>query len=237
MWNFFFRRRQRPQAQGLRFTVIAPETRGQDETMALRENINDLGAAAALQQAIEASRPRSNRTMTSQTMSLHVRTHVSAVSDDSEDFIRNPYSDTGRRQQRQAVASPTSPLAVASPAHIADSIDEDYVEVDSPSGEEEQQPQGIRRNLIMDPVGTLLHITAAAALTAGPPGREYITSGPPPPEQRGRRSQSCSSVHLPPPSRPLSPVLTQRPRAISNPVYSDRPRIHTRSRVHCKYIQ
>lgn len=239
MWNFFSRfrqrRAQRQQAQGFRFTVIAPQTRGQDETIALRENINDLGATAALQRIIEANRPQSDRLMTSQTTSLHVKTNVSAVSADSEDYIRNPYADTGRRQPRQTGGSTSSPLAVAppappaplaQPAQAADSMEDDYVEVDTPEGEELVEPQSIRSNLITDPVGTLLHVAAAATLAAGPPGRQYITSGPPPPDQRGRaRAHSSSQVSpLLTPSAPLSPALTQRPRACSNPVLSGRRR-------------
>lgn len=236
MWNFFSRfrqsRAQRQQAQGFRFTVIAPQTRGQDETIALRENINDLGATAALQRIIEANRPQSDRLMTSQTTSLHVKTNVSAVSADSEDYIRNPYADTGRRQPREAGASTSSPLAVAppaqpaQPAQPADSTEDDYVEVDTPEGEELVEPQSIRSNLITDPVGTLLHVAAAATLAAGPPGRQYITSGPPPPDQRGRaRAHSSSQVSpLLTPSAPLPPALTQRPRASSSPVLSRRRR-------------
>ncbi|KAG6363536.1 hypothetical protein INS49_008637 [Diaporthe citri] len=179
MWNFFSRMRQRraqrQAAQGFRFTVIAPQTRGQDETMVLRDNIDDLGATAALQQVIEASRPRNGREMSSQTTSLHVRTHVSAVSADSEDYIRNPYSDTGRRPPRQERGPPSSPLAVAPPAQPASSTEDDYVEVDKPNVEEREESQSISRNLIVDPVGTLLHTAAAATLAAGPPGRQYIT--------------------------------------------------------------
>lgn len=232
MWNFLFRRRQHQQGQGLRFTVIAPPTRGQDETMALRDNIDDLGATAALHQVIDASRPQSDRTMSSQTTSLHVTTHVSAVSEDSEDFIRNPYADSGRRPRRQEVASPSSPLAVTAPAQATSSIEDDYVDVERPDGAEagEQQP-GSFRNFITDPLGTLLHTTAAATLASGPQGRQYITSGPPPPEQRGRRPQSSSEVRpLTTPRLPRHQILTQRPRAASDPAYGSRPRMSSRTR-------
>ena len=229
MWNFFWHRRQR-----FRFTVIAPQTRGQEETLLLRDNIEDLGAAAALHQVIEASRPRRDRMLSSQTVSLHVRTNVSAVSADSEDFVRNPYADAGRRPPRQEGGSSSSPLAVAHPAETENSIEDDYFDVDRPDGcEAGEEPQGIRMNLLMDPVGTLLHLGAAATLTAGPPGRQYITSGPPAPDQRGRRDRRSNSQvrPLPTPNVPLPPVLTQRPRAASNPVLGGRPRIsaHTRS--------
>lgn len=232
MWNFLFRRRQQQQGQGLRFTVIAPPTRGQDETMALRDNIDDLGATAALHQVIDASRPQSDRTMSSQTTSLHVTTHVSAVSEDSEDFIRNPYADSGRRPRRQEGASPSSPLAVTSPAQATSSIEDDYVDVERPDGAEagEQQP-GSFRNFITDPLGTLLHTTAAATLASGAPGRQYITSGPPPPDQRGRRPQSSSDVRpLTTPRLPRHQILTQRPRAASDPAYGSRPRMSSRTR-------
>lgn len=230
MWNWLFRRRERKQDRGLRFTVIAPETRGQEETMVLSENTDDLGATVALQQVIEASRPRGDRTMSSQTTSHHIKTHVSAVSEDSEDYIRNIYTDTGRRPRRREGVSPSSPLAAAPPAQATSSIEDDYAEVDRPDGSEAgEEPQSFRRNLIKDPVGTILHATAAAVLASGPPGREYITSGPPPRDQRGRRARNRSQVSLlPSPSEPPSPALTQRRRAFSSPAYiaySERPRI------------
>lgn len=232
MWNFFFGRSKRQQARDLRFTVIAPEPRGQEETMALRENIDDLGAAAALQEVIEASRPRTERTMTSQTMSIHIKTHVSAVSDDSEDYIRNIYTDTGRRPRRTEGLSPSSPLAAAPPAQATGSIENDYVDVAIPNGKESgEAPQSFRRNLIVDPVGTLLHATAAAALVSGPPGRQYITPGPPPPNQRGCRARRSSEVRiLPIPSEPVSPAHTPRRRAFSSSVHIGGPRIRARSR-------
>lgn len=215
MWNFFWRRRQRRQPQQeFQWTVIAPETRGQDETRALRDNADDLGAAAALRQVIEASRPQNNRVLSSHTTpNLSLTTHVSAVSEDSEDFVRNPYTDTGRRQPRQEGSSTSSPLSVISPTQAAESVD-DYVSVERSNGERVEQPQSIRRNLLTDPVGTFLHLTAAATLAAGPPERQYITSGLPPPDQRGR-AQSASQGQPPAQPRPL--VLTQRHRAVSSP--------------------
>lgn len=232
MWNFFFGRRERRQARDLRFTVIAPEPRGQEETMALRENIDDLGAAAALQEVIEASRPRGDRTMTSQTTSIHIKTHVSAVSDDSEEYVRNIYTDTGRRPRRKEGVSPSCPLAAAPPAQATSSIVNDYVDVAIPNGKQSgEAPQSFRKNLIVDPVGTLLHATAAAALASGPPGRQYITPGPPPPDQRGRRARRSSEVRLLPiTSGPLSPAHTPRRRAFSSSVHSGGPRIRARSR-------
>lgn len=231
MWNFFSRlrqrRTQRQAAQGFRFTVIAPETRGQNETIALRDNIDDLGAAAALQQVIEASRPRvrDNWTVTSQTASLHVKTNVSAVSSDSEDYIRNEYTDTGRRPPRQQGGPASSPLAVAPAAQSAESKEDDYIEVDKADIEVREKPQSTVRNLVTDPVGTLLHVGAAATLVSGTPGRQYIRSGPPPPDQRGRvptQSGSKVSLLLTP---PLSPALTERSRAASSPAYSCRRRM------------
>lgn len=217
MWNFFWRKRQRRQQQQERdfqWTVIAPETRGQEETRALRDNADDLGAAVALRQVIEASRPRNNRVLSSHTTPhLSLTTQVSAVSADSEEFIRNPYIETGRRQPRQDDGSTPNPPAVVSPTQGADSVDE-YVSEDKSDNERFEQPQSIRRNLLTDPVGTFLHLTAAATLAAGPPGRQYITSGPPPPDQRGR-AQSVSQVRPPAVPRPL--VLTQRHRAVSSP--------------------
>lgn len=231
MWNFLFRRRQRQQGQGFRFTVVAPQTRGQDETMALRDNIDDLGATAALQQVIDASRPQSDRTLSSQTTSLYVRTRVSVVSEDSEEFIRNEYTDSGRRPRRHEVALPSSPLAVTSPAQATSAIEDDYVEVERPDGGEAgEQPRSFR-DLVMDPIGTLLHTTAAATLASGAPGRRFITSGPPPPEQRGRRAQSSSEVRpLLNPRLPRHQILTQRPRAASDPAYGSRPRMSSRTR-------
>lgn len=228
MWNFFSRiGRRRAQPQRFRFTVIAPETRGQGETMVLRDNINDLGATAALQQVIEASRPRNSRELSSQTTSLHVKTHVSAVSADSEDFIRNPYLDTGRRPPRQEGGPPSSPLAVAPPAQTASSSEDDYIEVDRPEVEELEEPQIKSSNLIADPLGTLLHVAAAGTLAAGSPGRQYITSGPPPLDQRGIfRAPSGSQVSLLlTPSPPLSPAPTQRSRAASSPACNCRRRM------------
>lgn len=229
MWNFFSRmgqrRAQRQAAQRFRFTVIAPETRGQDETLALRDNIDDLGAAAALLQVIEASRPRGRGEWTTQTTSLHVRTNVSAVSSDSEDFIRNEYADTGRRPPRREGGLPSSPLAVAPAAQPADSKEDDYVEVDKLAVEVREEPQSTLRNLITDPVGTLLQVGAAATLASGPPGRQYITSGPPPPDQRGRVPAQSGSKVSPLLTPPLSPALTQRSRAASSPAYSCRRRM------------
>lgn len=231
MWNWLFRRRQQQQGQGFRFTVVAPQTRGQDETMALRDNVDDLGATAALQQVIDASRPRGERTMSSQTTSLHVTTRVSAVSEDSEEFIRNEYTDSGRRPRRQEVASPSSPLAVTSPVQATGAIEDDYVDVERPDGGEADEQPGSFRNFIMDPVGTLLHTTAAATLASGTPGRQYITSGPPPPYQRGRRPQSSSEVRpLLTPRLPRHQILTQRARASSEPAYGSRPRMSSRTR-------
>lgn len=259
MWDFFSRITQRStqrqqQAQGFRFTVIAPKTRGEAETMALRENAEDLGAAAALVQVIEASTPPRARLVERQTVSLHVRTHVSDVSADSEEYIRNPYEDTGRRRRspRQQVAnspssplavnsavqasnSPSSPLAAVSFAQDSESSEEDYVEVEIPEeipeGAEIVEPQSLASNLLEDPVGTFLHVAAAAVLVSGPPGRQYVSSGPPPPDQRGGRARSSTVVRLlPTPSVPLPPVLTRRPRAHSSPVESDTSRIRPRLR-------
>lgn len=215
MWNFFWRRRQRRQPQQeFQWTVIAPETRGQEETRILRDNADDLGAAVALRQVIEASRPRNNRVLSSHTTpNLSLNTHVSDVSADSEDFVRNPYTDTGRRKPRQEGGSTSSPLSVISPTQAAESVD-DYVSEERSNSERVEQPQSIRRNLLTDTVGTFLHLTAAATLAAGPPGRQYITSGPPPPDQRGR-AQSASQGRPPAIPRPL--VLTQRHRAVSSP--------------------
>lgn len=205
--------------------------------MVLRDNIDDLGAAAALQQVIDASRPRTDRVLSSETVGMQLRTHVSDVSTDSEDFVRNPYADNGRRPPRQEFSLPSSPLAVAHPAvapETAESIEDDYVEVETPGTDEvEEEPQRAGRNLLTDPVGTLLHLGAAAALTAGSPGRQFITSGPPPPDQRGRRARRSSSQGrlLPTQSVPLSPVLARRPRAASDPAIRSRPLVtaHTRS--------
>lgn len=260
MWDFFSRitqsrTQQQRQAQGFRFTVIAPQARGEAETMALRENAEDLGATAALVEVIEASTPPRARLVERQTVSLHVRTHVSDVSADSEEYIRNPYEDTGsrRRSPRHQVAnSPSSPLAVnsavqasnlpSSPlaavtfaAQDSDSADEDYVEVDIPEeipeGAEIVEPQSLASNLLEDPAGTILQVAAAAVLASGPPGRQYVTSGPPPPDQRGGRARSSTEVRLlPTPSVPLPPVLTRRPRAHSSPVESGTSRIRPRLR-------
>lgn len=220
MWNFLWRGKQRKQWQQdereFKWTVIAPETRGQEETMALRDNADDLGAAVALRQVIEASRPRSRRELSSHTTpNLRATTHVSAISADSEDYVRNPYTDTGRRQPRQDGGATSSPLAVVSPTRAADSVD-DYANDDRSNSQKVEQPQSIRRNLLTDPVETLLHLTAAAALASGPPGRQYITSGPPPPDQRGRAQTNSQAQPLATP-RPPRRALTQRHRAASSP--------------------
>jgi hypothetical protein len=148
MWNFFWRRKDRKQRQQadreFRWTVIAPETRGQEETMALRENADDLGAAVALRQVIEASgrRPQNNRVLSSQTVpNLIVVTHVSAVSADSEEYIRNPYADSGRRQPKQKGGSTSSPLAVVSPTRVADDHASDGEQVKQPRASAEMYLQ------------------------------------------------------------------------------------------------
>ncbi|POS78079.1 hypothetical protein DHEL01_v203532 [Diaporthe helianthi] len=193
MWNFLWQKKQRKQEEReFRFTVIAPETRGQEETMALRENADDLGAAVALRQIIESSRPQKLRVISSQmTSRLSVNTHVSNVSADSEEYIRDPYA-------------------------AADSVD-DFVIADKAKGNEVEQPKIICGNILKDPVGTILHVTAAAALAAGPPGRQYITSGPPPPDQRGRAQITSQSQSSPTPLPPRRRTLTQRHRSVSSP--------------------
>lgn len=227
MWNFFWRKKQRKQE--FQWTIIAPETRGQEETIALRENANDLGAAVSLRQVIENSRPRNNRVLSSHiTPRLSVNTRVSDVSADSEEYIRNPYADSGRRQRGSA----SSPLAVIPPAEA--SVD-DFVHVDKSKGKGVEQPKTIGRNLLTDPVGTVLHMTAAAVLAAGPPGRQYITSGPPPPEQRGRVQSTSQAQPLSGPQPTRRRTLTRRHRSASSPaVLRDRhgicpPKRSTRS--------
>jgi hypothetical protein len=243
MWNFLWRgggkqqRNQRQQQDELEFnwTIIAPQPRGQEATMALRENADDLGATVALQQAIDASRTLNRRELSSHTTaSLRVPTNVSSVSEDSEDYVTNPYTDTGRRwtrrqqqQPQQRGPSASTPLALVSSTQDPDPLG-DFVDVKKPDSEE-KKPQNTGSNLLMDPVGTLLHLTAAATLAYGPPRpRQYITSGPPPPDQRGGRAQADSqaqtgsqaqlpSLATPAQPRPPRRALTPRRRAASSP--------------------
>ncbi|KAG8164952.1 hypothetical protein KVR01_005227 [Diaporthe batatas] len=219
MWDFFWRKKQRkPKNRQLKWTVIAPATRGQEETTALRENADDLGAAVALHQVIAASRPQNNRVMSSHmTSRLSVHTQVSNVSADSEEYIRNPYAESGRRPRRQDSSSASSPLAVKPATRAEASVDDDFVSVDKSKGKEVDQPKVIRRNMLADPLGTVLHMTVAAALAAGPPGRQYITSGPPPPDQRGRVQSSSDAQPLSMPQPPRRCTLTQRHRSVSDP--------------------
>lgn len=198
MWNLFWPKRQK--TQEFQWTIIAPETRGQEETMALRENADDLGAAVALREVIEASRPRNNRVLSSHVTSrLSAKTNLSNVSADSEEYIRNPYVETGRRPRRQQSGSSSTPLPAVPPTRV-----EASVAVKS-KGKGVESPKIIRRNLLAVPVA------------AGSPDRQYITSGPQPPAQRGR-VQSSSQAQ--PPSTPQPPrrrTLTQRHRSASSP--------------------
>lgn len=212
LWTFLTgrRRQQQPQPRASPYNLsrLAPPPRAKDEVSSLMENQSDLGATIALRQIIAASGSQPIRSLSSHTTQFGVRTMVSGISSDSEDYILNEFSDSGRRAPR---SGPIETPVVVSPPSSENSLGgEDIVDVRI----EGDGAQSVGSKFLRDPVGTLLHLTLAATIVSGPPGGQYITSGPPPPEQRGR------APHIR--SEPLPPALITRPRAVSSPIRGDR---------------
>ncbi|KAK2610726.1 hypothetical protein N8I77_004132 [Diaporthe amygdali] len=221
-WNPFNRPRRRQQSLGYQlprsqFPRCAPPARGTEETLLAASSGDNLGAVAALRQVIQANSPHR---LSSQTVEWAVVTLASGVSADSEDYIRNPYTDLGRRppkKKNESVKS-ESPVAVSPPQSVNSVGDEDLEVISRDEGDQGEETH----NLLRDPFGTLLHVTAAATLASGPRGRLYITSGPPPADQMEHAPQASSQLRpLLTPSTPAPPALT-RPRAASSPVRGDR---------------
>ncbi|KAJ0121173.1 hypothetical protein J7T55_008335 [Diaporthe amygdali] len=113
-----------------------------EETLLAASSSDNSGAVAALRQVIQANSPHR---LSSQTVEWVLGTRASGVSADSEDYIRNPYTDLGSRppkRKNESVKS-ESPVAVSPPQSVNSVGDED-LEVISPD-EGDQAPPALTR--------------------------------------------------------------------------------------------